>query len=300
MPIADLLISRVSSGVVTVTSTDPFSILAVHRIERSVWREAPNESGVYLLYGFINDRPAAYVGMSLTSILNRVGQHHATPRKDWFGTLFAVPLGSALCQPVEAEMIRRITEAGVVDFVDNRVVPTAFLDADDVHVEPAVGAITDALAILLGIDIFSPPDEEAEVSSRIEVVQKTPPLARVYKGAAEHPRPRREDDPAAATHGWVGSQTAAWGRFAGDEPDARFTVLEGSHLRRATLNESNVKNDLQVIVEKTQQRFADEEIIDLSQLVFLKSHTFDNWSRAAYVVSGKGSYSGGYHWQLIE
>jgi hypothetical protein len=301
MPMADLLISRVSPGILTATSTDPYSTLAVHRIERSAWREAPNESGVYLLFGFVNDRPAAYVGMSTTSILDRIRIHHVTPGKDWFGTLFAVPIGSSvLCQPVEAEMIRRIREAGVVDFVDNRSLPTAFLDADDVHIEPAVGAITEALEILLGSDIFSPSEEEDVATPDIKVVQKTPPLARVYKGAAQLPRARREDDPVEATHGWVGSQIQGWGRFEGDEPDARFTVLEGTHFRRATLNESNVMNKLQVNVERAQQELADQGVIDMSQLAFLKNHTFENWSRASYVVSGKGSYAGGYHWQLIE
>ena len=33
---------------------------------------------------------------------------------------------------------------------------------------------------------------------------------------------------------------------------------------------------------------------------FTTDHVFDNWSRAVIVVSGKGQYSGGYHWQRLE
>jgi len=298
---ADLLISRISTGVLTATSTDPFSTLQVHRIQRASWTQSPDSPGVYLLFGYIDDRPAAYVGMSTTSIRSRISQHHVTPRKDWFGTLFAVPIGSPLlCPAVEAEMIRQIKEAGVVDFVDNRVTPTAFLDAADVHVEPAVAAITEALEILLGNDIFSPAELETIEVSESEIVKKLTPLAREYKGTAAQPRARKESDPINATHGWVGSQTIGWGRFEGLEPDNRFTVLSGSHFRRATLNEANARNDLQVVVEQTQQELADRGIIDLTQLVFLSNYTFDNWTRAAYVVSGKGTYSGGYHWQPID
>jgi hypothetical protein len=197
-------------------------------------------------------------------------------------------------------MIRRIKEAGVVDFVDNRATPTAFLDAADVHVEPAVTAITEALEILLGSDIFSPLELESTEVSGSNIVKKFTPLARVYKDVAAVPRARRVDDPVDATHGWVGSQTVGWGRFEGPEPDNRFTVLSGSHFRLATLNEANARNDLQVVVENTQQQLASEGVLDLAQLVFLKDYTFDNWSRAAYVVSGKGTYSGSYHWQPIE
>ncbi len=197
-------------------------------------------------------------------------------------------------------MIRRIKESGVVDFVDNRTSPSAFLDAADVHVDPAVAVITEALEILLGSDIFSPAElEEAEVSQS-EIVKKFTPLARVYKEAAAQPRPRKDDDPANATHGWIGSQLGGWGRFEGPEPDNRFTVLAGSQFRRATVNEAIVTNHLQILVEQTQQKLAEEGVLDLTQLVFLKDYTFDNWSRATYVVSGKGTYSGGYHWQPIE
>lgn len=296
---SDLLITRVSPGVAVTTTTDPFSSLEIHRIDRGAWKAAPTSPGVYLLYGFVEGEAAVYVGMSTTSIRDRISHHHISPKKNWFGTLFAVPLQSAMhCQAIEAEMIRRVSEAGVVGIIDNQASESRFLDVDDVHVPPALDAITGALELLLGSDIFSPGDEEGEPSI-IAAIEKAPLLARVYRGAATNPRPRTPDDPPEATHAWVGSGTKAWGRFEGPEPDTRFRVFKNSQFRRPTLDESQAAYKHQERVEKMQQALAATTVVDLDSLEFLKDHVFANWSRASVVVAGKGSYAGAYHWQLL-
>ena len=150
----DFLITKAGSGVARVTSTDPFSTLEVHRVDRSVWTSTPELPGVYLLYGFIDSDPAtsgtaayvpaAYVGTSTTNMRDRIRSHHVTPKKNWFGVIFAIPLKPLLCPAVEAEMIRRVREADVVSVV-NRADENRWLDSDDVHVAPAVDGIVDAL-----------------------------------------------------------------------------------------------------------------------------------------------------------
>lgn len=114
-------------------------------MDRSAWQEAPTKLGVYLLYGFVDGNAAAYVGLSTTSIRDRIRTHHVTPKKNWFGVLFAVPLPSALhCPAIEAEMIRRIEEAGVVPLPDNKAREERWLDAEDLHVAPAVASTSKA------------------------------------------------------------------------------------------------------------------------------------------------------------
>jgi hypothetical protein len=295
----DLLIRKVRPGVAIVTPTDPFSNLEIHRIDRTVWSEAPARPGVYLLYGFVDGDPAAYVGMSTTSIRDRVKNHHVNPAKNWFGVLFAVPLGSALhCPAIEAEMIRRIQEAEVVPLVDNKAHEERWLDADDVHVEPAVRSIADALEMMLGSDIFTPADPN-EVTV-VDPVEKPKPLARVYKGQAQNPRARLEADPIDATHSYVGAGISAWGRFEGAEPDKRFRVLDGSTWRKPTLDESQVSYQHQKRVAKIQAELLAAGALDETTMKFSTDHVFDNWSQAVIVVSGKGQYSGGYHWQRLE
>ena len=300
MDMADLLISRISPGVAIARPTDPFSKLEVHRIDRDRWKESPARSGVYLLYGFVDDSPVAYVGMSTTSILGRIQSHHVSDSKNWFGTLFAVPVDNpVLCAPVEAELIRRIREAGVVDTVDNKVQPQAFLDTDDVHVGPALDGIIDALGLLLGTDIFMPSLDD-DTTTEVTVEKKVTPLARVYKDKAAQPRPRLETDPAEATHAYIGSQLIAWGKFEGPEPDLEFKVFAGSQFRRVTLDASNVTYKIQTNVDETQKELEKEGVLDFEQLVFQKDYVFQNWTRATYVVSGKPTYSGSYHWQQIK
>jgi hypothetical protein len=60
------LITKTGAGVATVTTPDPFSSLEVHRIDRSSWKATPAKPGVYLLYGFVEDVPAVYIGTSTT------------------------------------------------------------------------------------------------------------------------------------------------------------------------------------------------------------------------------------------
>src|SRR5262245_14371711 len=142
----DLLIKRRSRGVAVITSTDPFSSLEIHRIDRSAWLQAPTKPGVYLLYGFVEGQAAAYVGMSTTNIRDRIRSHHVAPKKNWFGVLFAVPLPSALhCPAIEADMIRLVREAAVVPLPDNKSKEDRWLDSEDVHVGPAVASIVEAL-----------------------------------------------------------------------------------------------------------------------------------------------------------
>jgi len=107
----ELLITKTAPGVAKVTSTDPFSSFEIYRIDRDAWQAAPTEPGIYLLYGFVENEPVVYVGISTTSIRDRIRSHHVTPRKDWFGLLFAIPMPSTiLVQAVEAELIEQLVE----------------------------------------------------------------------------------------------------------------------------------------------------------------------------------------------
>jgi len=194
--------------------------------------------GVYLLYGFVENEPIVYIGMSTTSIRDRVRTHHVAPKKDWFGVLFAVPISATtLVQAVEAEMTRRVREAAVVNVVANVAAEARFLDGENVHVPPALDAITEALQMLLGSDIFTPPDDDA-TATVTGVERREKPLARVYKGAAEKIAPREESDPVGATHRFASPRIGAWGRFEAPEPDTRFRVLTGSTWRPALVDAS--------------------------------------------------------------
>lgn len=295
---SDLLIRKTAVGVATVTTTDPFSSLEVHRIDRSAWNATPTEAGIYLLYGFVEGEPAVYIGMSTTSMRDRVRSHHVAPRKNWFGVLFAIPMSSPLLLPaIEAELIQVVEEAGVVSVVENRADEKRWLDAEDVHVEPALDGIIGALEMLLGSDIFTPQEEAPE---GVEKIEKPPRLAREYKGAAKHPTTREPDDPPEATHRYAGSSIRAWGHFESDDPDTRFRVFAGSQWRRPNLDPSMASHEHQVRVSKRQNPLIEDGTLDPDTMTFNRDHTFDNWSQAVGVVSGKGSYSGGYHWQLIE
>ena len=296
---ADLLITKTGPGLATVTSTDPFSSLEVHRIDRSFWNQTPAKPGVYLLYGLAEGVPAVYVGMSTTSMRDRIRSHHVNPRKNWFGVLFAIPVSSTLlCPAIEAEMIRRVREAEVVGVIDNLAEEQRWLDADDVHVAPALDGILGALEMLLGSDIFTPEDS-SEASVVVDAPAKSAPLARVYKAQAKDPRDRQEPDPAEATHAYVGAGIVAWGRFEADEPDTRFRVLAGSSWRPTVLNESQASYPRQLRVSNLQGELVTAGVLDAETLTFPQDHVFDNWSYAVWVVSGHGSYSGGYHWQLL-
>jgi hypothetical protein len=297
--VADLLITKTQTGVATVATTDPFSSLEVHRIDRDAWDATPAKPGIYLLYGFVDGEPAVYVGMSSTNMRDRVRSHHVTPRKNWFGVLFAIPMSSPLLLPaIEAEMIRRVREASVVSVVDNRAQEERWLDADDVHVAPALIAIVGALEMLLGSDIFTPQEDEA--ADTVANIERPERLARVYKAGAKQPAPRQAEDPPHATHRWAGAKLRAWGRFEADEPVTHFRVLAGSSWRPAVLDPGHVVFKQQQRLAGMQESLVGEGVLDPETATFARDHVFDNWSRAARAVSGMGSYAGAYHWQLID
>ena len=275
-------------GVARASTVDPFDSLVVHRIERSKWEHTPEEPGVYLLYGTAADgKLMVYIGMSRTSMRARIKSHHVNPAKNWFGVLFAVPIASPLlCPAVEAELIAAVTEAGVVDVIDNKASESLHVGIDDVHIEPAVEKIRAALQLLLGSDIFTPSD--AGLDSEIDPpVTHLKPLAREYRGVAAHPRPRSPDDPEDATHGFAKAVVTAWGRFEAGEPDKRFRVLDGSGWRPPVLNPDAVTYDSQVKVGELQEQLVQQGVLDESTHRFLKDHVFENWTVATRVVSGK-------------
>jgi hypothetical protein len=140
--VADLLISRVSPGVAEVRSTDPYDSLLIYRIDRSRWQATPETPGVYLLYGVAHEgKLTVYIGKSSTNMRDRIGAHHVSPNKNWFGVLFAVPADSLLCTANEAELIGLVSEAGVVDVIVNRAAERRYRSVDVVHVESAVEKI---------------------------------------------------------------------------------------------------------------------------------------------------------------
>jgi hypothetical protein len=289
--VTQLLITQTAPGVAMVTSTDPFSSLELYRIDREAWHAAPTEPGIYLLYGFVGNEPVVYVGMSTTSIRDRIRSHHVTPKKDWFGVLFAIPVSATtLIQAVEAELIRRVREAGVVNVVANVAAEARFLDSENVHIPPALDAIIEALQMLLGSDIFAPPDEDA-AATVTNVERRAMPLSRVYKGAAEKIAPRGDSDPADATHRFAGRTVRAWGRFEAPEPDPRFRVFAGSNWRPAFGAPR---------AEARQFALIEEGILAEATRTVARDYVFENWTRGAQVISGIESYSGMYHWQRLE
>lgn len=119
--------------------------------------------------------------------------------------------------------------------------------------------------------IFTPTDV-AEPQSTDAPIARSTPLAREYKGPASEPRARTADDPAEATHAWVGAGIPAWGRFEGDEPDKRFRVLAGSGWRRPVLNPEATTYDLQVKVGQVQDELVGAGVLDGSSMAFTADH----------------------------
>jgi hypothetical protein len=299
--VADLLISRIAPGVARVRSTDPFDTLAIHRIERSQWKATPDTPGIYLLHGTGSDgKLTVYIGMSRTSIRSRIHSHHVNPAKNWFGVLFAIPVASpVLCPAIEAELIGQLNEAGVVEVVANVAAEELMKGSGDVHVEPAVEKIRDALQLMLGSDIFVATDAGEQPSDIDPPLEKLPPLTRAYQGAASQIATRDHADPPSATHRWVGSGISAWGHFVGVDPDKRFVVLSRSAWRRANPNPEAVTHAVQEKVKEDQDALVTAGELDEAELVFTRDYEFPNWTAAARIVGGKGTYSGGYHWQRL-
>jgi hypothetical protein len=297
--VADLLIQRTSGGVALVRTTDPFDSLEVHRIDRASWQQTPQAAGVYLLYGFPNGDPTAYIGMSETDIRARVKAHHVTPQKNWFGVLFAVPvINPMLARAVEAELIQRAVDADVVALT-NKAEESRFAGLADGPVDSAVEKIAGALEMLLGTDIFTSRATE-EPESVEPALARVPQLARVYRGGAEPLRPRRAEDPTNATHAYVAANIDAWGRFEGAEPDPRFRVLAGSSWREPTLDPTQASYKAQQRAKKMQDDLVSAGVMDPGTKTFAADHVFDNWTHAVVTVAGKGQYSGGRNWQRID
>jgi hypothetical protein len=126
------------------------------------------------------------------------------------------------------------------------------------------------------------------------------PLAREYRGRAAESRPRSANDPSDATHGYVGAQVQAWGRFEAEDPDKRFRVLAGSDWRKPVLNPEATTYDRQVEVGETQDQLVAAGVLDPATMTFPHDHIFENWTLATRVVSGKAQYSGAYQWQLLQ
>jgi len=129
----DLTVTRTVPGVSIISSADPYSTLAIHRISRDHWEETPAEPGVYMLWGVVGEKAAINIGMSTTDMRKRIRQHHVSERKAWFGTSFATPRVAALFPAVEAELLQKVGEADVVGLVENRAMEARFLNADVEH-----------------------------------------------------------------------------------------------------------------------------------------------------------------------
>ena len=54
--------------------------------------------------------------------------------------------------------------------------------------------------------------------------------------------------------------------------------------------------DAQRRVAEAQAKLIHDGVLDESGMTFSQDHVFDNWSVASRIVSGKGTYSGAYHW----
>ncbi len=296
----DFLISRVGPGVSLIRSTDPFGSIKIFRIQRANWKETPEKPGIYLLYGVVADaKLTAYVGMSTTNMRARIHSHHINAEKNWFGALFAVPVPTPLlCPAIEAELIERMDEAGVVDVIDNKAHGHLHLGADDAHVEPAVERIVEGLQLVLGSDIFTAADQEdihvPEPHERLK------PLSRENRGAASEPRFREENAPKDATHGWAGGDLRAYGCFLGSEPEKRFRVWAESEWRWARVNWATVTAEAQSKVKQRQDGLVKASVLESKTMTFAKDHVFDNWSVAAQTIRGRAATSGAYHWQRLK
>lgn len=158
-----LLISNPAEGVSLITSVDPYDHLEVYRIERDHWQATPQKPGIYLLYG-VSDKGLVniYIGMSRSNIRKRINNHHVSGKKDWFGTLYAIPVeDSILCPAIEADLIKQAQEADMVDVITNKANEELSRDSKNVHVAPAVEKIQEVLEMIIGSKIFSfAPEEE--------------------------------------------------------------------------------------------------------------------------------------------
>lgn len=298
-----IIMTQENPGHVVAKSADLFDTFEIHRIDREFIDSAPETAGIYLLYGADpQGKVAAYVGKSTTSLKTRVSNHKKDKNKEWFGTIYAVPLPDPnLCGAVEADLIYAIEEVGVVKIRDNKQPEERFRESEDVHVGEMLEKVKVGIELVLGSPIFSGEVESTKGGAK-ELSKQTQKsaLERKYQGPAAKIRERTSDDSDQATHSWVGAGIKAWGRFVGKEPENQFTVLAGSGWRVPILDPTYTTYDLQLKVAAEQNKLIDDGILDKSNMTFNKDHVFENWTRASKVVSGKAQYSGGYHWQRLK
>ena len=152
-----LLMDKTSEGVTLITSADPYDNIKIYRINRDNWKMTPTKSGIYLLHGVSSQGLVSiYIGMSTTNMRSRISSHHVSGDKDWFGMLFAVPVDDpTLCPAIEADLIKQAIEADMVDVITNKAGEERHRNSQNVHVQPAVEKIQEALEIILGFDMFS-------------------------------------------------------------------------------------------------------------------------------------------------
>lgn len=97
----------------------------------------------------------------------------------------------------------------------------------------------------------------------------------------------------------MGAGINAWGHFVDAEPDKRFVVLARSAWRRANPNPEAVTHATQQKVKEDQDALIAAGTLNEPELVFTRDYQFQNWTAAARIVGGKGTYSGAYHWQRL-
>ena len=168
----DLHLSSVERGVVRASDVQPFNALEILRIDRPYWRKTPDCAGVYLLIGDREGRPTVYVGMSTTSMRSRVASHHVNGAKDWFGTLYAIPLEINYVQPIEAELIKVFTDASHAE-VANLTPEAKWAGTAD----PGARAIRDHilayLEVLIGSDIVRGTDDLEQLTGADAKAKRT-------------------------------------------------------------------------------------------------------------------------------
>ena len=291
-----ITITETEEGALEVRSLDLFDRFRIYRLEREAVEAAPTSGGVYVLFGNPDGTFTAYIGQSTTSIRARVKQH--AREKAWFTTAFAIPLPHAsLSRAVEAELINLAETAKSVKVLENNKSEAAYLASEEEvqEVQPIVDRITSWLALLTGTSIFDPPPTEKGAKGK-----RAENLAREYKGQASRSRPVQSDDPAKATHSYVGAAIAAWGRFTGGKDDKRFAVLKGSEWREPVVDRSLTTFKGNKGLGETQRKLVKSGVLDPKTMTFSKDHAFANWNKAVQAVSGCSQYSGSRSWQKID
>ena len=158
---SSLVLTRELPGVVRGKSTNPMDATTILRISRPYWKQTPTESGVYILLGEFEGELTVYVGMSTTDMRSRIAQHHVTAEKNWFGTLYAIPMNVALVQGLEAELISLFAAAGFAR-VANKTGEAKWVASDNLGVAAVLSTLTPWLEVLLGTEVVYGIEVEVE------------------------------------------------------------------------------------------------------------------------------------------